>query len=306
VTVGNTSTPVSVGNTSTTPLGGPSSTSSVAVGIGSSSSTATSPAGGGGDGGTPTGVAYSDAGNEGDSLCAAALLAPISAKICDGFETMPSSFTVTPAGSMVVDTTQFYRGKQSMKFAPSSNAYLSEQSTFTQAAAGGTKATNNNFWGRYFFLSGETTIGATIQSHAVFGTMMGTDTSSTMADAFHFIGGSRGKLQTQIEFAADVFSDDEQKPAATDPSFPVAADGWQCWEWQLTSDDTYHFFINGTEITEMQIVAGVGTYAKKNFSPLPTVYSIQLGWLYFGGATGTFTGWIDEVAIGPNRIGCGN
>jgi hypothetical protein len=250
-------------------------------------------AGGGGTG---------DAGQGGPSLCDKAKMPPISATICDGFETMPSDFTAMPAGSMVADTTQSYRGATSMKFPSSSMAYLTESKSFT----GTTKATNNNFWGRYFFLSGMTSLTA-VQSHSVFGTMMGMDTgqgSSANADAFHFVGGSRGKLQTQIEFAGDVFSDNEKTPAATDPSFPLMAAGWQCWEWNITPDDSYHFYIGGAEVTEMGINAGKGVNNGGNFSPLPTVTELEIGWQYFG--TGLFTGWIDEVAVGPNRIGCGN
>ena len=46
------------------------------------------------------------------------------------------------------------------------------------------------------------------------------------------------------------------------------------------------------------------TTTGKNFSPLPVVTELEIGWQYFG--TGAFSGWIDEVAVGPNRIGCGN
>jgi hypothetical protein len=225
---------------------------------------------------------------------------PTDAVICDGFESTPSSFTIMPAGSMTVDTTQFYRGTHSMKFAPSKMAYLVESSTFT----GTTKATNNNFWGRYFFLSGEAADTDYDPGHTVFATMVGTDTSNAMADDFHFIGGAGAVLQTQIRFTSDVFSDSEKNPAATDPKYPVMGAGWQCWEWQITSDDSYHFYINGTEITEMEILMGKGVFNGGNFSPLPTVMSLEIGWQTFG--TGTATGWIDEVAIGPNRIGCGN
>ncbi len=178
-------------------------------------------------------------------------------------------------------------------------AYLTESTSFT----GTTKATNNNFWGRYFFLS-DVAATAFPQSHAVFGTLVGTDTSNASADQFHFVGGARGKLQTQIQFAGDVFSDNEKTPAATDPAFPAMADGWQCWEWHIQPDDSYDFYINGADIMEMQIVAGKGTLNGGNFSPLPTVTSLEIGWQYFG--TGLFAGWIDEVAVGPNRIGCGS
>jgi hypothetical protein len=207
---------------------------------------------------------------------------------------------------MVADTTQFYRGKTSMYFALSSMAYLVESTTFMQGAAA-TKTANNNFWGRYWFLSNIATMALVPQSHAVFGTMMGTDTSSANADAFHFVGGSRGKLQSQIEFAGDVFSDNEKMPASTDPAFPLMGAGWQCWEFQLTDNDTFTFYIGGVAVPEMGIVAGKGTDNGGNFSPLPTVTSLELGWQYYGNSPpDQWSGWIDEIAVGPNRIPCGN
>jgi polysaccharide lyase-like protein len=293
--------------------GGSSSNATLASG-----SSASSSLGGGGDdggigGGTGAGTdagtgtaSAGDAGQGGPSLCATAVLPPPQgqgATLCEGFETAPYKFTSMPAGAMVADTTQFYRGKTSMYFALSSMAYLVESTTFTQGAAA-TKTANNNFWGRYFFLSNIATTALVPKSHAVFGTMMGTDTSSANADAFHFVGGSRGKLQTQIQFASDVFSDDEDNPAATDPNFPLMSDGWQCWEFQLTDDDSYTFYIAGVAVPEMTITAGKGANPGKNFSPLPTVTSLELGWQYFG--TGMYSGWIDEIAVGPNRIPCGN
>jgi hypothetical protein len=83
-----------------------------------------------------------------------------------------------------------------------------------------------------------------------------------------------------------VFSDNEKTPAATDPSFPLMSAGWQCWEWNITPDDSYHFYIGGAEVTEMGINAGKGDNNGGNFSPLPTVTELEIGWQYFG--TGPF------------------
>ena len=182
------------------------------------------------------------------SLCTQALAA--GATLCDGFETTPSDFTVmaTAPDTFVLDTTKFYRGAKSMKFTATNAAYITETKTFT----GTTKATNNAFWGRYFFFNNMTTAP---MSHSVFGTMHGTDATANAED-FHFVGGSRGKLQAQIQFAADEYTDNMKMPAAADPPFPLAADGWQCWEWQIQADDSFDFYINGTEVMEMKIVAG--------------------------------------------------
>jgi hypothetical protein len=203
----------------------------------------------------------------------------------------------TAPDTFVLDTTKFYRGSKSMKFTATNSAYIVETKTFS----GTTKATNNAFWGRYFFFNNMT---VAPQSHSVFGDMHGTDSSNAQADDFHFVGGSRGKLQAQIQFAADVYTDNMKTPAAADPPFPLATDGWQCWEWQIQADDSFDFYINGTEVMEMKIVAGKAAMSGSSFTPLPIISQLQLGWQYFGGSMNS--GWIDEVAVGPNRIGCGN
>jgi hypothetical protein len=286
------------GNSSSGAGSGGSSSGGGSSGGGSSSGGVAKDGGGGSGGGSGGG---GDAGKGGASLCAQAKAAPISATICDGFETMPSDFTALPAGSMTADTTQSYRGATSMKFSSSTMAYLTESKTFT----GTTKATNNAFWGRYFFLSGIAATAAPM-SHSVFGTMVGTEAlaADSQGDQFHFVGGSRGKLQTQIRLTtADLYTGGGTTPAAGDPAFPASTDGWQCWEWQLQADDSFQFYINGAPVAEMALTAGKAADGT-NLSPLPTVTSLEIGWEYFG--TALFAGWIDEVAIGPNRIGCGN
>ena len=96
----------------------------------------------------------------------------------------------------VVDTTQFYRGSKSVKFSGAAMSYITTTKPFTGTA----KATNNNFWGRYFILDAWTA--AMIPtSHAVYGTLGG---SGTPGDGlFHFVGGSRGKLQAEIRNSGD-------------------------------------------------------------------------------------------------------
>jgi hypothetical protein len=237
------------------------------------------------------------------SMCTTAMAPPISATICDGFEgaapgAAGSDFTVSVAAgdTMVVDTTKSFRGSKSMHFTASTMAYIVNKTMFT----GTTKATNNVFWGRYFFFNNSAT--DTLVSHHVFGTMQGTDTVNANADAFHFVGGSRGTLQTQIQTTQDLYTGGGTTPAATDPKDPTPADGWECWEWQIQADDSFQFYINGTAVPEMALTAGKSTAG--TVFPLPTIMSLELGYQYFG--TVANSGWVDEVALGPNRIGCGN
>lgn len=239
------------------------------------------------------------AGQGGPSLCPVA-----GATLCDGFEgaapgAAGSDFTVNAKAPdmMTLDTSKSYRGSKSMRFSGSSMAYIVETKTFT----GTTKATNNEFWGRYFILSG-LAAGAAPTSHAVYGTL---EDLGTKGDQFHFVGGSRGKLQAEIRLNnSDSYTDNMGSPAATTPAFPTMADGWQCWEWHVTADDSFDFYINGQAVPSMQVVKGKATKSGANFSPMPVFMKLSIGWQYFG--TGANSGWIDEVALGPARIGCGS
>jgi hypothetical protein len=230
---------------------------------------------------------------------------PISATLCDGFETAtttPDATVWKVSGTTTVDTATSYRGTKSIKVSSTgAQTGITESTTFT----GTTKATNNEFWGRYFYLS-NVPLTSYPAGHSVFAALNGGPTD-TAGDQFHFIGGSRTQLMAQISVGGgDKYTDPGGKNAGgTEPHFPVATDGWQCWEWHVTATDSYNFFINGTEVTEMAIVNGKSTYSNMDLSPFPIFASMFLGWQFFGTGTAV-SGWIDEVAVGPNRIGCGN
>jgi hypothetical protein len=214
---------------------------------------------------------------------------------------------------MTVDTTKFYRGSKSMHFVATTanagpTAFIVETKTFT----GTTKTTNNDFWGRYFILSGVAAAADFPQGHAVYGVLGGPTTLAGAVGMFHFVGGSRGILQAEITNSSDAYTDSMVAPNAPaqdalgiSPAFPLASDGWQCWEWHLEDTDSYDFYLNGVAVPAMQIVNGTAAKSGNNFAPLPTVTSLSIGWQYFG-AAGPNSGWIDEVAIGPHQIGCGN
>jgi hypothetical protein len=208
---------------------------------------------------------------------------------------MTGSDWTIDGSAITVDSTKFYRGKKSLKYSSSSRAYIVNKKLFT----GSTKATNNELWGRYWVLAGVSTYPA---GHTVFGSLAN---AANGGDAFHFVGGSRQRLLSQIRLNnADIYSNAGGKePTTAAPPFPVEADGWQCWEFHVSADDSYAFYINGTEAADMRVTAGKANMGKSNFSPMPIFGQIQLGWESFNGAPAV-TGWIDEVAFGPNRITC--
>ncbi len=254
---------------------------------------------GGSDAGSTTGPVIIQAG--GDSKCPTG-----TAVICDGFENAApgaaGSDWVSAAAGVTVNTdmTKVYRGTKSLQITGNTNVLIAETKTFT----GTTKATNNALWGRLFFLSGVATASGWPITHTFFGAL-----SSGMpaaSDDFHFVGGSRAKLLAQIALNGDKYTDPSGKNATgTEPAFPLAAAGWQCWEWHDQPDDSYDFYINGAEVPEMKIVAGKASYGGMTLSPMPIFKKLSLGWNNFG-TSAAITLWLDEVAIGPDRIGCNN
>ncbi|MES1164544.1 MAG: hypothetical protein ABUR63_02200, partial [Verrucomicrobiota bacterium] len=234
----------------------PSTGGSSPAGSGGSSTGGAAPSGGRGGGPAASGgaagggMAAGGAGPVGTAGMGGPTLCPTAGTIlCDGFEgTAPGAGSDwTTMGTITVDATRAYRGTKSVKFMGSA-AYILEKKTFT----GATKATNNSFWARYFFLSGQT--GTPPATHTWFGALAD---AANSGNQFHFAGGSRGILQAEIRIGSDQYTD-AQQPAAntTSPKYPTMADGWQCWEFHVQADDSFNFFISGKEIVEMKIVAG--------------------------------------------------
>ena len=94
---------------------------------------------------------------------------------------------------------------------------------------------------------------------------------------------------------------------AWQPTAPTAGGRWTCMEWQMdAADNRVDVWIDGVAKPEMRVTTTKhgGTSAPFNF---PTVERIRLGWqLYQGNATPSkYDVWLDDLALGPARIGCG-
>ena len=93
-------------------------------------------------------------------------------------------------------------------------------------------------------------------------------------------------------------------------SYNYRYDGnWHCAEWQVdASTQSYHFYVDGAEVTQIAISNGAGNYGSgANRSELPMTFSqFKIGWYNYQSASPGFVAWIDEVAIAKSRVGCGN
>ncbi len=80
-------------------------------------------------------------------------------------------------------------------------------------------------------------------------------------------------------------------------------DEWQLLEWHAdNATQTYQFFVNGQEVTDIALHKGAGQYEKSEIPAKFDTYSI--GWTNYQAATDPgFTVWIDDIALGKKRLG---
>ena len=80
-------------------------------------------------------------------------------------------------------------------------------------------------------------------------------------------------------------------------------DAWTLAEWSVdNTTQSYQFFVNGTEITDIALHKGAGQFEGVE---IPALFeSLSIGWTNYQPATGEgFTVWIDDLALSKKRIG---
>ncbi len=100
------------------------------------------------------------------------------------------------------------------------------------------------------------------------------------------------------------------QPKAPRKEFGVSAkttqkftDDWTLLEWHAdAATQTYQFFVNGEEVTDIALHKGEGKYEGVE---LPDAFqTLSIGWTNYQAATGEgFTVWIDDIAVGKHRLG---
>ena len=80
-------------------------------------------------------------------------------------------------------------------------------------------------------------------------------------------------------------------------------DDWTLLEWHADhATQTYQFFLNGEEVTDIALHKGAGNFEG---SEIPAQFqTLSIGWTNYQPATGEgFTVWIDDIAVGKQRLG---
>ncbi|MDG4830111.1 hypothetical protein O7627_12465 [Solwaraspora sp. WMMD1047] len=90
-------------------------------------------------------------------------------------------------------------------------------------------------------------------------------------------------------------------------SAPTVEDRWQCFEWRWRgADNRIDVWIDGVPQPEMTVTTTEHGGNPVDFV-LPDANTVKIGWqLYQGGPTPDhFDLWIDDIALGAQRVGCG-
>jgi hypothetical protein len=81
----------------------------------------------------------------------------------------------------------------------------------------------------------------------------------------------------------------------------VPSKAWQCLEWSFdTTESRATFWWNGTELTAI----GWKNPAGQPQFDFPDFRSLAIGWTEFHESETPWEVWIDEIAVGNERIGC--
>jgi hypothetical protein len=270
-----------------------STTSSSGSGPGTSSGPSTSSAGGGG-GGTTSSTSSSSGGGGGGVDCGAL-------PVCDDFEgdTLDTArwTIVSPdcsgSGTISLDTSQAHSGTRSVKVTGGGgycdHVFIANTSAFDTLGA--------TVHGRAFVRFSEALGGG----HTTFAAFKDSAQNTDIR-----IGGQNRVLMWNRQ------NDDATlpvlSPTGTSKSVQPPANQWFCLEFKVDgSAGTIDTWVDGVEV-EGLIVDGTSTpdvdeqwLRVQNWRPNLT--DARFGWESYAGQA--LTVWFDDIALGPDRIGCG-
>jgi hypothetical protein len=122
-------------------------------------------------------------------------------------------------------------------------------------------------------------------------------------------GGQFGKIlagyTVRTAQTATTATIDCSNPSAS--AFP--SQKWVCVEWEFDGvKNEMHLWLDGALVTDVDVV-GMGTRCVNNADlgkpwTAPTFSFLSLGWQQYQGSNGPLELWMDDVAVGTQRIGC--
>jgi hypothetical protein len=221
--------------------------------------------------------------------------------ICEDFEgsaegQLPTDWSKN--GNVGVAEDEFHRGARSLKVqAAESGARRMTLTGARVAALGGTH------WGRVFYKVDQPPprpASGVIHSTIVAGSAQSPVSGTIEVRVVDTVEDNQGNHQYLYNVQPN-----GRGEFGRGSSYDYQYDGeWHCTEWFLDhATQSYRFFVDGEEISSIAVANGSGNF---NESEIPAVFdSLSVGWNNYQSApNGGFVAWLDDLAIGPSRIGC--
>ncbi len=270
----------SAGSTTGTSAGGGSGGS----GGGTAAGGGTGGTGGSGGGGTVDAGDPACASDGGSSKCGCPGFT-----FCESFEGAsiePSRWMVTTNGTgntAVLDSAKSMRGSKSLHVTVKGNA----GSTALLSTTKPFPAANNSFFGRAFVFA---------------------QAPIPIVHAGMFAASGPGiEVRLGLDHNGDIepnYFGAQEYGIFTSNKSKMPTNVWSCLEWEYRGTGELHFFLNGTEMKQIEVLA-----TRMPPWTAPTYDKFSLGMILYQGDTATAAGfdlWFDEVAFSTTRIGCTN
>jgi hypothetical protein len=238
------------------------------------------------------------------SGCAAAL-------VCDDFEAltpqavpMGELFATAGSGSVVVDTTRAWSGKNSVKLSTTAGSDF-KTAMLTYGDPGVQPSQGNIYYGRMMFWL------ESAPAQAVTWTIIA-GAGLVPGESYHAnyrYGGHDNQLQAAYE-TPDSYDTPPIGPstACWDDSAQLVPTGtWTCAEWKFDGErDQMQLWLEGVEIPDLHM-QGTGEGCTKQPASYqwtaPTFTQLYVGWESYS-VDEPRTIWIDDVALSTQRTGC--
>jgi len=252
--------------------------------------------------------ARADAGVDGGDPCANSIF-------CDDFEEYDAGGLPSPTwganqngGALAVDETRAHSGRRAVKMsAAASNGYRSVMISLSKPSV--LPVANNHLFGRMsFYLDSSPTTSV----HWTF--IDGYGATASGYHALYRYGGQTPSANGNTLMAnydtPDSYSSPPVGPSSDcylHSATVVPTGAWSCAEWEFDGPkNTMRFWLDGAAVTDLTMTGtGEGcVHQPKTFTWLaPTFSRIDLGWESYQ-ADPARTIWIDDVALGTQRLGC--
>jgi hypothetical protein len=248
----------------------------------------------GGSGGASGTAGAADAGADGGGG-GSAVAACATGNVCDGFETykVGGGFgdwkTNGTSGMLSVDSTHVFSGLQSAHFHVDAGA--NKRLQLERMGAPIFPAQNNAFWGRVMVWASDLPM------------LSNTENKNVHYDIIQASGGTPGEYR--IAGMGNVLLNYEPHDCYYNGKQMIPQDRWACWEWLYDgTKNVIEFYIDNALQARVESKGSGCVDGTSSVWQAPQFNQLRMGWVNYQSKGATNDLWMDDFAVGPQRIGC--